>query len=124
MVRKQPCHMPCNQEDKGHSLPMNAKVSSFKPVTTEVARAMIDELKLTNPVEPFQHPDYRLCYATHMHVLTHAPASLPEILQILSKFAGRHTVVTPHMRKCTIPKRARTELLSRRNKRLKHPEMR
>jgi hypothetical protein len=57
---------------------MNAKVSSFKPGTTEVARAMIDELKLTNPVEPFQHPDYRLCYATDMHVLTHAPASLHE----------------------------------------------
>eukprot|EP00242_Pyramimonas_sp_CCMP2087_P004278 CAMPEP_0198197842 /NCGR_PEP_ID=MMETSP1445-20131203/1409_1 /TAXON_ID=36898 /ORGANISM="Pyramimonas sp., Strain CCMP2087" /LENGTH=136 /DNA_ID=CAMNT_0043867243 /DNA_START=83 /DNA_END=490 /DNA_ORIENTATION=- len=78
MVRKQPCHMPCNQEDKGHSLPVNANVSSFKPVTIEVARAMIEELNLRNPVEPFQHPDYGLCYATDMHVLTHAPAALPE----------------------------------------------
>ena len=99
MVRKQPCHMPCNQEDKGHSLPMNAKVYSIKPVTIEVARAMIEELNLTNPVEPFQHPDYRLCYATNMHVLTHAPASLPENasdpVKVCNAAYCRHTTHAP-----------------------------
>jgi hypothetical protein len=56
MVRQQPCHMPC-KVDKAHGVPTNAKVSSFKPVTIEVARAMIEELNLRNPAEPFQHPD-------------------------------------------------------------------
>jgi hypothetical protein len=45
----------------------------FSPVTVEVAQA-----KITFPVEPFQHPKLRVCYATDAHVLTNAPASLPK----------------------------------------------
>jgi len=43
-----------------------------------MARAKIEELGLAIRVEPFQHPDLRVCYATDAHVLTHAPASLPQ----------------------------------------------
>jgi hypothetical protein len=57
---------------------MKTRHHSFKPVTVEVARAKIEELGLAIPVEPFQHPDLRVCYATDAHVLMHAPASLPE----------------------------------------------
>ena len=71
MGHQKPCHMPC-------CIPTKTTLYSFKPVTVEVARAKIEELGLAIPVEPFQHPDLRVCYATDAHVLTHAPASLPE----------------------------------------------
>ena len=77
MVRKQPCHMPCKTEGKAHSFPSKANAYSFKPITFEVARSKIEDLRLINPVEPFEHPYLGVCYATDKHVLTHAPASLP-----------------------------------------------
>ena len=63
--------MPC-------CIPTKTNLYSFNLVTVEVARAKIEALGLAIPVEPFQHPVLRMCYATDAHVLTHAPASLPE----------------------------------------------
>jgi hypothetical protein len=78
MVRKKPCHMPCSTAGKAHTVPSKKHMYSFRPVTVEVARAKIEELGLAVPVEPFQHPSLGICYATETHVLTDAPATLPE----------------------------------------------
>jgi hypothetical protein len=78
MALQKHCHMPCGTAGEAHSVPTKTTLYSFKPVTVEVARAKIEELGLAIPVEPFQHPDLIMCYATDTHVLTHAPASLPE----------------------------------------------